>query len=207
MVVLLAGCTSSQMLSQPLKLNEIQTIGSHNSYKLAMSPEHVAALKQTNPQAAAALEYWHLPIGQQLDLGLRALELDIFYDPDAKNFVVGHVQVIDMNTTCSPLRRCLEEIRAWSDAHPRHLPITIMFNAKDQVIEGLPDPVPFNTEAFDLLDGVFTDVLGARLIQPDTVGAGDWPTLDEARGRFLVLRYASTAMTHQHVMSIAFLTH
>ncbi|WP_332914628.1 Ca2+-dependent phosphoinositide-specific phospholipase C [Algoriphagus boritolerans] len=63
------------------KLNETQVIGSHNSYKSAMPSEVLEYLRKINPTAAQSLEYVHLPLSEQLDLGLRNLELDVFHDP------------------------------------------------------------------------------------------------------------------------------
>ena len=51
-----------------------------------------------------------------------------------------------MNSHCHTLLLCLQEVRAWSEKHPRHAPIWISFNLKDQVITGLPDPEPFTLE-------------------------------------------------------------
>ena len=70
-VLLLAGC------ADPLRINELQFVGSHNSYKLAMADEHVQALSARNPDAARALAYEHITLEEQLNLGLRKLELDV----------------------------------------------------------------------------------------------------------------------------------
>ena len=177
----LVGCSHS------LRINEIQFVGSHNSYKQAMSALHMQALRARNPAAADSLDYQHLPIAQQLDLGMRVLELDVFYDPENKTLPVGHVQVIDMNSHCANLTVCLQQVRKWSDAHPRHIPIWIMFNAKDQPVEGLPDPVPFDAQAFSLMDNVLIEEWGDRLIQPKEISDLTWPKLSDSRGKALFL--------------------
>ncbi|MEQ8692502.1 MAG: Ca2+-dependent phosphoinositide-specific phospholipase C [Pseudomonadales bacterium] len=191
-LLLLACWLTTPVLAAELTVNQLQFIGSHNSYKQAMSPEHAQALRARNPAAADSLEYAHLPLPEQLDLGLRKLELDIFYQPQTGSFVVGHVQVIDMNSHCNDLGACLEQIKAWSDANPRHAPLWISFNTKDQAIEGLPDPSPFAAEALKLLDQHLQAALGDRLIWPSQVRpAGSdrpvWPPLDEARGKILLI--------------------
>jgi len=61
------------------KLNESQVIGSHNSYKSAMPLPILEYLKKINPRTAESLEYEHLPLSEQLNLGLRNLELDVFH--------------------------------------------------------------------------------------------------------------------------------
>ncbi len=184
-VLLAAAAAVNASAADGLKINQIQFIGSHNSYKKAMPAEAAAALRQANPEAARSLEYAHIPLAEQLDRGLRKLELDVFNHPD--HFVVGHVQVIDMNSHCSPLAACLGEILVWSRAHPRHVPLWISFNAKDQPLPGLPDPLPFDADALRRLDRVVENVLGTRLIRPADTAGRNWPSLAEARGKFLLI--------------------
>ena len=79
-----------------LRLNEVQFVGSHNSYKQKMPFYYFWTLRLLDSDAAKALEYWHPPLSKQLELGLRKLELDLFYDSSSGEFPVGHIQVIDM---------------------------------------------------------------------------------------------------------------
>ncbi|TNF89898.1 MAG: hypothetical protein EP301_02080, partial [Gammaproteobacteria bacterium] len=151
LVVLWAGFAGAE---QPLRLNEIQVLGSHNSYKLAMTAENFAALTAQNPAMARALEYTHPPLSAQLQVGLRKLELDVFYDPlgelfpgrviSGSSFPVLHVQNLDDQSNCPDLLTCLDEIRNWSIAHDTHVPIFLSFNAKDSVIDqpGFIRPLP-----------------------------------------------------------------
>ena len=92
-----------------------------------------------------------------------------------------------MNSHCHTLLLCLQEVRAWSEKHPRHAPIWISFNLKDQVIAGLPDPEPFTPRALDLLDEQLRRALESRLIQPADVQGLNWPTLEQARGKLLLI--------------------
>lgn len=175
-----------------IRINQIQFVGSHNSYKLAMSGFYQAMLNLIDSDAALALDYQHVPLRDQLDLGLRKLELDVFYRPQSQTFPVGHVQVIDMNSHCPTLRACLLQLVQWSDAHPAHTPVWIGFNAKDQQIDWLPDPIPFDARAFVAMDTVLEEILGPRLIRPVQVKpqgaeAPCWPTLNEAKGKFLLI--------------------
>lgn len=186
----LLACTSGH--ANELRINHIQFVGSHNSYKQAMSGGYRTLLGWINEDAAKALDYEHPPLQQQLDAGLRKLELDVFYRTDPLEFAVGHVQVIDMNSHCATLRHCLDGLVQWSDANPQHEPIWVSFNAKDQKISWLPDPTPFDDVAFQALDSAVEDTLGERLIRPrDVRRAGsikpDWPTLEQARGKFLLI--------------------
>ena len=181
LVFTLAGC------AQGPRLNEIQFVGSHNSYKQAMSQTFREALEASNPDVARAIDYEHLPLDQQLDLGIRKIELDVFNEPGRDAFPVGHIQVIDMNSSCAGLRECLVQIVLWSRNHPMHVPIWISFNLKDQKVPGLPDPAPFDGAAMDRLDSVLRDALGESLLQPGSMGPGNWPPVDAVRGRFLLI--------------------
>lgn len=70
-----------------LRLNEVQYIGTHNSYKLhpdALMMQALAAADQVQarpstgePMRAHALAYGHLPLETQLELGMRLFELDL----------------------------------------------------------------------------------------------------------------------------------
>lgn len=70
-----------------LRLNEVQYVGTHNSYKLHPDALMVQALvaadqAQAKPSAgeptrAHALSYGHLPLETQLELGMRLFELDL----------------------------------------------------------------------------------------------------------------------------------
>lgn len=61
-------------------LNEVQIIGSHNSYHSGIAPNEMAFLRKTSPQVATALAYQHAPLNVQLDAGVRQLEIDVFGD-------------------------------------------------------------------------------------------------------------------------------
>lgn len=126
----------------------------------------------------------------------------------AAGLKVLHVPDVDFESTCLTFGSCLQTLEDWSDANPGHLPVMVLVEAKDDAAPippgvlppGLPAPVtppPFGAEQLDDVDdeirAVFSD---HQLITPDDV-RGDratleaavltdgWPTLDEARGRFL----------------------
>ena len=176
-------CTSYEQL----RMNEIQFLGSHNSYKQQMPSLYFWLLRLIDGEGAKALEYWHPPIADQLELGLRKLELDFFYDAVSGEFPVGHIQVIDMGTSCTSLRACLQEIRQWSDRNPHHVPIWISFNLKDQAIPLLPDPQLFTPEVLTDIDLAVEEIIGDRLIYPRDVVDREWPLLAESRGKILLV--------------------
>jgi hypothetical protein len=170
-----------------ININHLQFVGSHNSYKKAMPDGFVKQLMRVNPEVMESLEYEHIPLAEQLDLGIRKLELDVFYVADEARFLVGHVQQIDMNSNCATLRICLNQIIAWSKKNTTHAPIWISFNAKDDYIFGLPSPENFTPEAFKLMDSIIEEMLGENLIRPRDIVDLQWPLLDEARGNFILI--------------------
>ncbi|MFE8585091.1 phosphatidylinositol-specific phospholipase C1-like protein [Sphingomonas sp. NCPPB 2930] len=194
---------------RPLRMNDIQVVGSHNSYKQRIAPTVFAELERRDPKLAAALDYDHLTLAQQLDRGVRQLEIDIFADPEGGRFAhpageklaraagertdfdeaammkpgfkVFHIPEVDYRS-CGTFKRCLGQIDAWSRAHPRHLPIMVTINAADRPINkpGVTDPLPLTAPLLDALDGEIRDVLKPeRIITPDDV-RGNAATLREA---------------------------
>lgn len=69
-----------------VRINQIQVIGTHNSYHVGLDPSVAAMLRARNPKAADALDYSHPPLAQQLDAGVRQVELDVFYDPEGGRY-------------------------------------------------------------------------------------------------------------------------
>ncbi len=83
----LNACTQTPMPETcTARMSDLQTIGSHNSYKLAIPDDELALLTATSAEWGAALDYGHLSLFEQLNLGMRQLELDVFYDPDGGRY-------------------------------------------------------------------------------------------------------------------------
>lgn len=195
--------------AEPVRINDLTMLGTHNSYKLAMPAERMTLLRAADANSADSLDYAHRPIVEQLDAGARQLELDIWYDPrgglyadgstdpamQRPGFKVQHMAGFDNRSNCLTLVQCLTIIRGWSDAHPGHLPILLMFNTNDngRFIKG----EPYSATAYDALDAEVRSVLApSKLIVPDdvqgryptlrdAVRANNWPTLEASRGKFL----------------------
>ncbi len=225
------GCTRAAV--DALRMNALQVVGSHNSYKMAIAPKEMANLRRSNPKAADTLDYSHDPLTQQLDDGARQLEIDFVYDPQGGRYLtplgrkmapdttpydlstmagpgmkVIHVPDIDYRVVCQPFVACLKEVRAWSKAHPDHVPILIIFNLKqDQIkVPGAVPLLPFDAKAMDAVDAEIRSVFkDTDLITPDRVQgkhktlraavlAGGWPTLKNARGKVMFAMDESPAV-------------
>jgi hypothetical protein len=174
---------------EKLPINQLQFIGTHNSY-------HVR--EPGAPNRVREWNYSHAPLEVQLERGVRSFELDLH--SKAGEFEVFHVPLLDEGTTCRKLADGLQRVRTWSESHPRHVPISILFELKKEGPKLDRNVKRIDAAALDHLDEVLRAAFPpARLITPDDVrkeaatlrealGSGGWPTLKEARGRvFFIL--------------------
>jgi hypothetical protein len=69
-----------------LRLNQIQVIGSHNSYHAGLAASEAVWLGKLNPKSAAALDYRHPVLDVQLSNGVRQVEIDIFADVEGGRY-------------------------------------------------------------------------------------------------------------------------
>src|ERR1700721_313912 len=74
-------------------INQIQVIGTHNSYHSGIAPSERKLIEQQNPKAMRALDYAHAPLGDQLSGGVRQLEIDVY--ADSKGGRYGHPAIVD----------------------------------------------------------------------------------------------------------------
>ena len=165
-----------------VRVNQIQVVGSHNSYHLE-APEAESRLRASiDPAGEQALQYSHRPIGEQLaQQDVRQIELDVWADPDGGLYAnpliryltaggpydpamaepgtkVLHIQDIDYHSNCLTFRACLTAVKAWSDRNRGHVPVAILVELKDAPIPvSVPGvtfvtPVPWTAERMDGLD-------------------------------------------------------
>ncbi len=208
-------------------INHIQVIGSHNSYKKAIDPKLFKLLQRNDSVAMSKIDYSHISLTEQLNLGLLDLEIDVYadtaggkyarpkgldwvpgqpaYDTEGQmkqpGFKVFHIQDIDFRSNCPTFKGCLQELKKWSEAHPQHNPVFITMNAKDEAMKkpGFTVPDKFTPGIYDKLDKEIADNLGQEhVITPDDVRGKyktledavlhqNWPTLKQAKGKFIFL--------------------
>jgi hypothetical protein len=142
----------------PLRMNQIQVIGTHNSYHRELSkPERAAHDTVFGGQAIydAFFAYSHASLPNQLSRQkARGLELDLFGDPQGGLYAnpllrqrlaagplldpewqrpgikVLHTEDLDYNSSCVRLVTCLRLVRRWSRANPEHVPLLVMLELK-----------------------------------------------------------------------------
>ena len=72
--------SASAQKGDQLRLNQIQVIGTHNSYHAGFAPSAAKLWEEKNPRAFNSLDYRHQPLAEQFDSGVRQIELDVFAD-------------------------------------------------------------------------------------------------------------------------------
>lgn len=191
-----------------LRINQIQVVGSHNSYHDVASPAESDLRRSLIGDAEDLLLYDHVPLPEQFQTQkIRQIELDVFrddaggkyanpliraaagegpYDPamNEPGTKVLHVQDVDYRSNCLSLVACLQAVEGWSDANPTHMPIAIMLELKDDEVpfDGFPFvvPDPWNAAAMNALDAEIRTVMDpSDMITPDDVRDGA-ATLEQA---------------------------
>ncbi|MCG9792563.1 phosphatidylinositol-specific phospholipase C1-like protein [Flavobacterium algicola] len=211
LLTLIASSTALCQIStinDQLKINKIQVIGSHNSYKKAIEPKLYQFLESKDSlHQLKGLQYEHISIVEQLNMGLRNLEIDIYadskggkyaqpkglllaaadqaYDEEGKmkkpGFKILHVPDIDFRTAYYTFDDCLLDLKKWSDANPGHTPIFITLEPKDGSKNQFgTEPEAFTSSLFDQVDQVIKTKLGTdKIVTPDMV-RGKFGTLEQA---------------------------
>lgn len=225
-----------------LKINQIQVLGTHNSYAQPVDPavlvygdsliskmmgnymstmpkEQQEMFKEYHPNGMSMIEglkYDHPPFPDQLNAGLRNLEIDVYYDPtggrfsdpasyrlfkskgltnlapfnkeglDEPGFKVLHIADFDFRTHYPTLKAALKALKVWSDANPGHIPIFIQLEAKDSGIPIFPNPA--QVLKFD--EKAF-DELDAEIVRE--LGKDKLITPDQVRGNYATLKEAVLA--------------
>lgn len=165
----LASCRVARQPGGGLRINELQVIGTHNSFKQRIQPALLSRMRLLY-RGADELDYGHLPVPEQLALGLRNLELDVYWDPDGgryasplgnrllamlgaepwplpdpdalrrPGFKVLHDCDFDFRSHHVAFADYLEELRDYSASDPEHVPVVVTMNLK-QGDHGIPGTV------------------------------------------------------------------
>lgn len=190
-----------------------------------------------NPSPAKQLQYSHVPIAEQLGVyGMRSLEIDIHHDPEGGryyyrkgNFLaskksdsgveelkqpghkVMHIADVDYNTHHYTFRDVLHEVKQWSDRNPRHLPIYILVEPKEDSpgdhvrAFGLVPTLKFDSLAWAMADEDIRAIFGENMKQvftPDELRGDNaslreaimergWPKLGVMRGRIVFIIHSN----------------
>jgi hypothetical protein len=184
-----------------LKLNQIQRVGTAESYKLEPSDGLLRLIRMGGKRSEQALDFGQPSLTAQLDDGAGSLSFDIAYDPQGgllksptgasmadelldkdyvtamsqPGFKVIHVLDVDYKSSCLTLKACLNEVAGWSRIHPDHLPLVIAISSNDEKtpMPGATKPLPFDEAAAGALEQEIQSVFKpAEIITPLEVKAG-----------------------------------
>ena len=180
------------------------------------------------------IDYTNASLTEQLQkYGVRGLELDVWNDPEGgryynrmgKSFVfksvsskvealkkpgfkILHIPDFDFMSTNYTLVDALQEIKKWSDANPKHLPVFINIETEvstpgDEMhmLKRMTHAAPFDSLAAENIDKEIKSVFGENLegvLTPDEVRAGypsleqavlagNWPTVKAAAGKVVFI--------------------
>ena len=222
------ACLTEEEIDAQVHINQIQTMGTHNSYhEVSSVPERTLRRSILGQALEDEFTYTHRPLDVQFQSEfIRQIELDVFndtagglygnplirqvtgggaYDPvmAQPGLKVLHAQDVDYHSNCLTFVACLTTVKQWSDANPSHVPIAILVELKDDIIDigsfTFVHPQPFDVASMDRLDAEIRSVFGPdELITPDDVRGSrptleqavlqdGWPTLGESRGKVLFL--------------------
>jgi hypothetical protein len=184
-----------------LRLQDVQMLGTHNSYHVRPTDRRVAPTEPAN--------YTHPPLDVQLSRqGVRSLELDVFDQPGIPVF---HSIMVDQDANCPDLRSCLRIVNRWSRKHPAHLPISIFVELKAPPYSSNPKVQrtidryeaahrlrKWDGKGIARIDRLVRHVFGRTLLTPDAVRGrhhtlrdaivrDGWPTLGKVRGKVFVV--------------------
>jgi hypothetical protein len=203
--MIMLALSPTMAAEQDIKINQLQVLGSHNSYRPVPTAQQMAIYKAFSQAAADSLEYGHNSLEEQLKLGVRQFEFDPYADPEGGRYVdtidkrtpaetalmarpglkVLHTPKVDAASHCLTLALCFEVIAKWSRDNPNHELIFITVDTKEgkNGIPGIVQPLDYTGANLDEIDTTARAAFGAkRLITPDSV-----------RGRFKTLREAVLA--------------
>jgi hypothetical protein len=180
---------------QTIRLNEIQMLATHNSYKKTGSDigKFFVGLGDSFDEARA-LKYGYKNLTDQFEAGVRSMEFDLRLRKT--QYVLTHVPLVDNSSVAPDFAQALEEIALFSSNHPNHVPIIILMEIKDDWM--ILDHALQVIESKDLenLNTLLTEKLGNQLFTPqmmmeadktlkETIQSTGWPTLNSLLGKVI----------------------
>ncbi|GAA2102295.1 phosphatidylinositol-specific phospholipase C1-like protein [Streptomyces albiaxialis] len=181
-----------------LRLTQVQSMATHNSYHREVSFPEQQLMSQHDPNWQTLL-YSHASLPTQFERQrARGIELDVFpdprgglyadplirkraglppmADPDWKKpgFKVLHWADFDYRTTCVTLKGCLTQVKEWSERQPGHVAVPILLELKstDPRLEeqgGAKSP-KWDTAMLDALDEEIRSVFpDEETVTPDDI--------------------------------------
>ena len=165
-------------LDGTLRLNQVQLLGTHNSYHVAPAP---------GPGLTPDRDITQAPLTVQLERqSVRQIELDVHATAGGP-LAVFHLRG-DEGTTCPAFVGCLTEVRDWSARHRGHVPLFVLVEPKHET-GALVDGLAVDAEIRSVFrpEQLLTpdDVQGGWPSLREAVQQGGWPLLGDVRGKMV----------------------
>ncbi len=192
-----------------IRLNEIQMLATHNSYKKTGSDiGRLFVGLGDSFEEARALKYGYKNLTDQFEAGVRSMEFDLRLRKT--QFVLTHVPLVDNSSVAPDFSQALDEIYLFSSNHPNHIPIIILMEIKDDWM--ILDHALQDIESNDLenLNELLTDKLKDNLFTPndmmetgktlkETIQTTGWPTVNSLLGKVIFVLHPGsfTDMYHE----------
>jgi len=206
--------TALSLVAGVLRMNQIQSIGTHNSYHIAPTAKEMKLLGLFSKEAATAWDYTRKPLPEQLEDGLRHFEIDLFADPKGGLYAssdapkddpmrrpgmkVLHVPKLDARSNHPTFKGALQAVQTWSEKNPEHVPVMILIELKNSHdVPFSPKPVVFDRKQMEEVEKEILSVFKReKIITPDRIRGksttlresvlkGGWPGLSKMRGRVM----------------------
>jgi len=188
-----------RLLSLNLPFDAYMILGSHNSC-------HVANLLAL---FIAPWRYTHAPPVALLDMGLRSVELDIWYSRCSQTWRIVHEHLIDglRNVSQDRILAQFQAINDWSNKNPGHFPLILNIDIKGSygmlpwlavcIGRGIGTDPERDHEALTSLRDDATQAFGSKLFTPNDLGKGQvplvqwlatnpWPSVERLKGKIML---------------------
>ena len=218
-----AAASSWATADEDPPMNRAQFIGTHNSYHIAPTPKVKKLIETVAKGEGDAIDVTQRPLREQLEkLKVRQIELDLYADPKGSLFAdplaarltsevdpkpdpawklpglkILHSPDFDYRTTVPTFRKALQELAAWSAAFPKHEPVGVLLELKEDSFSPRIRPVPFDSDQLREMEAeIRAEMPSSMILTPDEV-RGDflslreavttrgWPRLSAAAGKFI----------------------
>lgn len=181
-----------------LALHDIRLLATHNSYKKTGSAlGRLFVGLGENFDEARSLRYGYQPLTDQLESGIRSMEWDVRLRNG--QFEITHVPLVDNSGVAPVLEPALQEIKLFSEHHPDHIPIILLFEIKYDwmILDPLLDTI--GSAELIALDALLEAVLGQHLFRPsdlfdgsvttlrETIQNDGWPTVQSLLGKVIIV--------------------
>lgn len=198
-------------LSLNPKINCLQVLATHNSYKKKMPSLFYGVGRAFSAVTKSPMhkQYHHNSLTDQLNKGVRGLELDLRYQHD--KFIVYHNPIYDQRTNNPDWEKTLEELLLWSLNNPGHIMVNVIIEIKDDALFLNPSRKKINEELLRELDFGIKRILGEHKLVTPRFLIGDyhslvdmrqnngWPKLSRVKGKFMFLLHQHSTLTDKYI--------